>query len=332
MILIAPDKFKGTISASRAAEIIAQACRDTNVVKLPMADGGEGTAKALCQGPEWQERDSYYVNVGTRTAVIDSSAVIGARQPDLLMASSAPLGVKVREILQGGCQKVIIGVGGTATCDAGVGFLLALGPEKYETYRDKLIGLCDVSVPLLPSVGDNEELSVERMKTEPSALMFAAQKGAYDIDFPVLYRRLKEAKEKYGHGRSSQFDGAGGGMGFALATAIGAPCYPGAEFVLDAGNVRWSDIDFVITGEGCIDAQTSHGKVVDIVSRAAAVHGVPCVAIGGTVKDASGLACRCVATDDVMPDAPLTPEIAESRLSLTAQKLYEQIVSAGRRD
>lgn len=317
-ILIAPDKFKGTISARRASDIIARACGDIAYVTAPMADGGEGTAAALCRGSEWERRDDYYVNKRTKVAVIDSHDVIGSPASDLLRASSAPLGLKVREIIQGGCKKVVIGVGGTATCDGGEGFLYGLGIEKYAAYRDMLVGLCDVCVPLLPKSGMDD---LHLMKSEPSALMFAAQKGALDIDYPVLYRRLEAVRDKYSQGRSSQFDGAGGGLGFALASAIGAQCYQGAPYVLEHYDIKWDSIGMVITGEGCIDKQTCRGKVVAAVSDAAAARGIPCVAIGGAVKDASGLTCECVAADAEFGDEPLSAEVAEKRLYAAAKKV-----------
>lgn len=311
MILIAPDKFKGTLSATQAVAIIADELSAFFCLRAPMADGGEGTAAILCSGPQWVQHDCYYVDRSSRTAVIDSSAVIGKRQPDLLKASSAPLGIRVREIIKGGCDKVVIGIGGTAVCDGGLGFIEGLGLDHYESYRRHIVGLSDVAVPLLPESG-------AAMESEPSALMFARQKGARDIDFPVLFQRLKNVQKEYSHGRTSPFDGAGGGLGFAIASAIGAPCHPGANYVLDHYGLDWSQVDVAITGEGCVDAQTSRGKAAMAVMDAAASRGIPCIVVGGTV--APSAACpqgvTLLAADEYLPGENLSKTVAEERLRL----------------
>lgn len=314
MILIAPDKFKGTLSAVQAATIIASALDERPTIMAPMADGGEGTAAILCAGPEWEKRlihgqhtEYYYVNEQRKIGVIDSSAVIGMLpENDILRRSSFPLGALVREILMGGCEKVIIGVGGTGICDGGEGFLEGIGIEKYHLYQNKLIGLCDVSVPLLPSDGDC-------FSNLPSALMFAKQKGATPLDMPILLNRLRRVYGEYGCGSVCPFDGAGGGLGFAIGNAIGASCFSGAEYVLESYNIDWSEIDLVITGEGKIDGQTAQGKVVSVVSRVAAIYNKPVIAFGGTVEN--GLESDTViSTDKYSPDLVLNHNTAELRL------------------
>lgn len=324
MILIAPDKYKGTLSARQASAIIAEALADNFCITAPMADGGEGTAAALAHGAGWEERDCYYVHRPTRTAAIDSSAVIGIGAfpgHDILKASSAQLGIKVREILESGCDRVIIGIGGTGCCDGGVGFLEGLGLDKYHTYRNRVIGLSDVAVPLLPP----DDISDDNATAYPCALMFAPQKGALSCDIPVLRGKLQQAVKDYSDSRSSIYDGAGGGLGFAIATAIGAPCYPGAQYVLDQYDIDWDKISLVITGEGKIDAQTSRGKVVDTMARNAAARGIPCVAIGGCVslsdEQARDFPCRIIDSSTHYPWLPLTADTAAKRLAKAASEL-----------
>lgn len=323
MILIAPDKFKGTLSARQAASIIADELSAYYCVKAPMADGGEGTASILCASPRWEEHDQYYVDRASRTAVIDSSAVIGKRQPDLLKASSAPLGIKVREIVKGGCDKVVIGIGGTAVCDGGLGFLEGLGLDHYENYRHHIVGLSDVAVPLVPE-GEGD------LEHEPSALMFARQKGARDVDFPVLLQRLKNVKKEFSHGRTSPYDGAGGGLGFAIASAIGAPCYSGAKYVLDHYDINWAEVDVAITGEGRVDAQTRRGKAAQAVAEAAASHGVPCIVVGGAV--APDAVCPegayLFAADEFMRGSTLSEAVAEERLRLCVRNRIVPVIQS----
>lgn len=309
MILIAPDKFKGTLTAKEAAEIIANALRPARCLMMPMADGGEGTAEILGRGPEWEVRDCYRVEPRSRTAVIDSSAVIGLRAraaaTDILKASSAPLGVKVREILKGGCDTVIIGIGGTGTCDGGAGFIEALGEEKLAQYKDSIIGLSDVSVPLVAADG------------QPSALMFAPQKGATDSDMQVMRQRLERMYSRYP--QRTPYDGAGGGLGFAIAGIIGARCYCGAEYVLNQYNINWRDISLVVTGEGRIDEQTAQGKVVETVRRAATARGIPVLAIGGSVADGME-SPMVVSTSHYLPELPLNKDTAARRLGLAVRE------------
>lgn len=313
MILIAPDKFKGTLTAIEAADIIADALGGKDVVKAPMADGGEGTAKMLCRDLRWQPHDCYYVDPRSRTAVIDSSAVIGLAgvdlgRHDILRATSYPLGVKVREILKGGCRKVVIGVGGTSTCDGGMGFLEALDSDKLYTYRNSIVGLSDVRVPLVAPIG------------QPSALMFAAQKGASGIDIEVLHRRLTEIYREYPHSRSP-FDGAGGGLGFAIASAIGAECFDGAAYVLDHYDIRWHDISMIITGEGSIDAQTSQGKVVSVLQAKGKELNIPVIAFGGKVEP--GLESdTVVSTTKFYPELSLDKKTAALRLKAAVKSVF----------
>lgn len=311
-ILIAPDKFKGTLTARETADIIASELTAWPCVIAPMADGGEGTAQALCSGPEWEFRGRYYLNPAKSIAVIDSSAVVGI-QPgaDILTLTSEPLGALVRHLVEiDSIEKVIIGVGGTGICDGGIGFLHALG--DYKCYADRLLGLCDVAVPLLP-----------QQPGGPSTLMFAPQKGATETDIPVLRERLEAAMLTYGNG-SKPFDGAGGGLGFAIGNAIGAPCVGGAQFVLDHFGIDWREITCVVTGEGRLDEQTAQGKVVSVLACAAAERGVPCFVLAGSVSD-NIANDRVINASVFLPNSPLTPAIAAARISHAARQLAMKI-------
>lgn len=324
MILIAPDKYKGTLSAFEAARIIASACARPFLL-APMADGGEGTACVLCRGDEWMSHGKAFINTRTAEAVIDSSAVIGLQGVDLrthniLTASSAPLGREVRRLLDYGCTKVKIGIGGTCTCDGGAGFLEALG--DYAACKDRLLGLSDVQVPLLAPAG------------RPSALMFAPQKGATDEMLYLLADKLARVEGKYGPGHSP-YDGAGGGLGYALASVIGCEVVSGAAYVLDSYGIDWGKIDLVVTGEGRYDSQTLRGKVVQAVRSHARSRGIPVVVLAGSVAQEGVIAADLLSADETMtdagteivacdkflPDSPLTPATAATRLYLAAQSV-----------
>lgn len=310
MILIAPDKFKGTLTATQVARIIDSELPG-DCLMMPMADGGEGTAEAIASAtPGWVQRNGYFVHPASATAAIDSSAVIGLGRVDvghhdILSASSAPLGVAVREILKGGCKKVIIGVGGTSTCDGGLGFLEVLGLERLHEYRESLMALCDVKVPLTAPAGS------------PSALMFAPQKGAGSADLPILKSRLESIGRRWPH-RRSEFDGAGGGLGFALASVIGCRACLGAEYILGLNDVDWDKISLVVTGEGRVDPQTARGKVVAVMQHAAARHNIPTVVFGGYVEPRLQSA-RVISTCDT-PPARLSAGLAEENLRLAVRR------------
>lgn len=300
-ILIANDKFKGTMSAEEAALIIAETVGKDKYILAPMADGGEGTARTIAANSPWQCRGEWYYNSLTREAAVDSSAVIGLQlinpgtRTDILTATSAPLGTLLNTIAESGAQRIYLGIGGTSTCDGGEGMLDALSPRH--NWRSLLVGLSDVAVPL------------------QDALMFAPQKGATPEQLPLLAERLRRVQKRFGG--VSKWDGAGGGIGYAVASAIGAECVSGAEFVLSRYNIDWQLIDLVITGEGRIDAQTERGKVVSVVSAAAKAHGVRCIAIGGCV-DATMLGNDVIDTSAFLPHVPLTAENARKRLRLAA--------------
>ena len=293
MILIAPDKFKGTMSAETAAHCIASTLSlyGYESIKFPMADGGEGTAMILAHiyglQPESCVPKCYVKSDGT-VGVMEAGVLTygNTRSRDIVMdKDSAELGEALRLVMGKYPQMhtLYLGIGGTGTCDGGAGMLRVLRQYGLETRASQcLVGLCDVRVPLVAPIG------------EPSALMFAPQKGALPEDLPLLAERLRKWQE-HRPGRSSVYDGAGGGLGFALASVLGARCVDGAAYFAEA--IPWErGIDLIVSGEGRIDEQTSRGKVVDTLRRLAAAHGVPFLAFGGCVTTASSWALSC--TDD----------------------------------
>ncbi len=309
MILVATDKYRGTLTAGEASEIIASCLKDP-CMTLPMADGGEGTAEALAAGPDWLTlRPGVKVNRLLRQAVVDSSAVIGYSNfpPDMapMDRTSAPLGQLLNDLYREYHPRTIyIGVGGTAICDGGRGLLESLNPNV--PWSAILHGLVDVEVPLLPSVEGGD-----------SALMFCRQKGFSEADMPRVVKNLQEVIRLYGPA-VSRFDGAGGGLGYALASALSAPCELGAEFILRNARIPWEDITDIITGEGRYDRQTRHGKVVATLAAEGVRRGIPVVCLAGCVESGAtpvnGL--RLIDTSAYLPDHPLTPTLAAQRLSL----------------
>lgn len=305
MILVAPDKFKGTMSAETVAHCIADTLASFGYksIEFPMADGGEGTAAILARIYSLQHEPTVpecYVSTDGTIGVMEAGAFTygSARSRDAVMnRDSAALGEALMLILDKypRMNSLYLGVGGTGTCDGGEGMLRVLEQCGLETRASQcLVGLCDVRVPLVAPIGC------------PSALMFAPQKGALPEDLPLLAERLRKWQEHW-PGRSSVYDGAGGGLGFALASVLGARCMDGAAYI--AESIGWEDIDLVVSGEGRIDEQTGRGKVVDTLRRLAAAHGVPFLAFGGCVAVDAPWALSC--TDAVMTEDNLpSPEQA----------------------
>lgn len=303
MILIAVDKFKGSLTADEAAAAIADglfaAGIREEVTICPMADGGEGTPDTVFGYPVIRSCDHIgWDNAGlVRKSILDrSSYALG----EYLMHEYGP------ERQTGGTAAPAINesspgwiaIGGTITSDGGAGMLQALGMRFYDAEGREIAThitprkLADVSKVEMSE--EEREYWLKRLRalsdveaslTGPGlcALDFAAQKGATPEDIETIRRGLKWFASLAASGKSSPIDGAGGGIGFAIASVLGCPYSNGAETILESKNIEWREFSLVITGEGRIDRQTGGGKVVDAVRRAAESHGVRCVAVGGYV-------------------------------------------------
>lgn len=335
-ILVAPDKFRGTLTSTEAARAIALGVHDVmpdaEVITIPMADGGEGTAAILAAAHnphEWELHTAtipsplpglpdneveYYINPVQRLALLDSSAAVGlnlipADKRDPLRATTKPLGVLLATIIERhDPREITIGLGGTATCDAGLGMVIAL--EEAHVKVPQLLGLYDVAVPLVAPIGKH------------SALTFVEQKGAKGDDIAILQKRLVDACKKLpGADPDTLGAGAAGGLGYAIL-ALGGTLISGSHMCAAA---RLDDLhpDLLITGEGSIDAQSELGKVLIFMAAYANSEGIPSIAIGGRVTSEGAMATLftvVVAADAYPPAGPLTPdglptpEVAAARL------------------
>lgn len=321
-IIICPDSFKGTLSASEAAEAIREgimdSAPDSEVVLLPIGDGGEGTSNAItstledyCKitadtiDPIHRPIKAGYYLQGTDTAVIESAAASGLTllapsERDIMTADTAGTGLLILDAYAKGARNFIICMGGTATCDGGRG--------AYEVLKKADIGdasftlLCDVETPLCGVQG--------------AASVFGPQKGALPHQIPVLDRRLRELAEEYSsiNGKNvadEKFAGAAGGLAGMLMACFDAVAVAGADEVLKLVGFRRAlkDADLVITGEGKADRTTLTGKAAFRVLQEAGREGVPVVLIAGCVEDcealmAAGFGRVVQATPDGMePDA-----------------------------
>lgn len=341
MILVAPDKFKGTMTAREAAEAIERGLRRggvTDTVLLrPMADGGEGTPGILYAEALAGEPGVYALPDGD-SALVMSCELCGQGLKDIPPAgrSSRALGEAVRR-LGDRFDTVYIGIGGTLTVDAGLGFLQGLGftvrdasgtafteavtprliasrglseavaPE--ESFPE-IIGLCDVACPLVP-----------KRCCPVSAIDFAAQKGFVGEELQAMARKVISEADDCLLSPTAAFGGAGGGLGFAVGLVPGARCILGADYVLQLMDYCFEEATLVITGEGCIDSQTGAGKVVDAVWRAARKRNVPFLAVGGVVKGESPYprVLACQGSDKPLPSPQKASEILEKSVEKWAR-------------
>lgn len=287
-ILLAPASLKGVLDATSAAELLAEGVRGVAGARpalMPVADGGEGTAEVIARarGGTWHEatvRDALGRPVPARfallpdgTGVVDCAEAIGLpgilpAERDPLRATSAGLGDLLLAALDAGARTLLVGLGGSATVDGGVGMRDVVG-DRLATVP--LTAACDVASPLLGPRG--------------AARAFGPQKGADPDAVEELERRLAGLPELRPF---ADLPGAGaaGGLGAAFAS-LGARLVPGAGLVLETigAHAAVAAADLVITGEGRVDRTTGEGKAPGAVARLAGALGVRCVVFGGTVAD-----------------------------------------------
>lgn len=324
-VVIAPDSFKESLSAPVAADCIEAGFREVfpqaDTVKIPVADGGEGTVEAMVaatggrlvelsvRGPLGEETDAFYGITGDGTtaviemAVASGLALVAPENRDPSKTTSFGTGELILDALNAGLREFIIGIGGSATNDAGAGMLQALGVRLLDR-QDREIppgggGLarleridcngmdprlrecrflvaCDVDNPLVGARG--------------ASAVFGPQKGADPAMVEKLDANLQRFAERVAAdvGRDvAEAPGAGaaGGMGAALLAFLAAELRPGIDIIMAAVGLEQALVgaDLVITGEGRIDAQSIYGKAPLGVARAAARQGVPAVGIAGAL-------------------------------------------------
>lgn len=322
-VVIAPDKFAGTLSATEAASAISVGWRNAapgdDLILTPMSDGGpgfldtvaavfDGLTTATIQDPIGRNVPASWLQTdvgGTRIAVIESAQACGMmrltpEELDPSGASSYGVGQLISVALSSGARRILVGLGGTAANDGGAGMAQALG-----------VRLLDADGKELPRGGGalTRLASVDRSGLDPrlegvdviavadvdnplvgergASAVFGRQKGADE----ATAKRLDEAMAHYAaivgapELASAPGSGAAGGLGFALMVFAGATVQPGLTLVAGILGLRAkiADADIVVTGEGRFDEQSLHGKVPAGVAEIAAAAGVPCVVLAGDV-------------------------------------------------
>ena len=334
-IVLAPDKFKGSLSAPQVCAAMAAGVRrvhpDAAIDACPMADGGEGTVAALIAatrgrfetrrviGPLAEMKvDATFGLLGDgRTAVIEMAAASGLallksedRNPlntttfgtgELLMAAAA-LGV----------SEIVLGIGGSATVDGGIGCAQACGlPVLLEGGQpvSPTEPLCGRDLPSVLMIKHGRGSAIERVRIRVAcdvvnplfgpagaALVFGSQKGATPQQVRWLDDALRGLAERTGKLAEAQTPGAGaaGGLGFGMLAFFGAALQSGAAIIIEATRLRerLAGTDLCITGEGRLDEGSLHGKAPIAVARLCKEIGVPCVAVVGSVGEGAELSRR----------------------------------------
>jgi glycerate kinase len=319
-VLLAPDKFKGTLTAAEVAAHLSAGIRsvlpDIEIVVVPVSDGGDGLLDAAVEagyarvpirasGPTGVMGETWYARLGD-CAAVEMAEICGlARLPDGVPAPATATTRGVGEVdaaaLDAGCREILLGVGGSASTDGGSGLVSALGARVLDAggrpLEDGGLALAGASAldlaGLHPAVGDAEitvACDVDNPLTGPSgaAAVYGPQKGAG----PELVERLDAALSHWadvvaGTTGADQRDlpgaGAAGGLAYGAVAVLGARLRTGAEVVQELTGLEeaLSGVDLVVTGEGSLDEQTLRGKAPAGVAAAARRAGVEVVAVAG---------------------------------------------------
>jgi len=324
-ILIAPDKFKGALNAREIAENIAAGLLDifpdARIELVPMADGGEGTAEAICdaRGCSWleckahdplgREIEARYGWIDReRLAVMEMSEAAGMRrlsesERDPIRATTFGVGEMILDASKRGAKEIVIGLGGSATNDGGFGMARALGfrfdfqqEHEHEDIRvTDLLKLKRIEKPRhfeLPKIIAAVDVKNPLLGENGATRVFGPQKGASKGDLDKLDRALRKladivAREFGFDYRNQAGAGAAGGLGLGLVSFCGATIRPGFEVVAEAVGLesKMKEADLVITGEGSLDRQTLEGKTPAGVARLARKLRKPVFAVVGRASD-----------------------------------------------
>ena len=372
-VVIAIDSFKGCLPSQEAGEAAARGVRRAwpgcQTLIVPVADGGEGLLEALviasggrlvsvrAHCPLMEVREACYgLSRDGQTAFVEMARISGlplvpeARRNPLLTTTYGT-GELIRDALGRGCRRVLIGLGGSATNDAGMGMLQALGfrfldKEGKETAPGgqalgKVERIDDADV--LPAVRETVFLAACDVRNpfygpDGAAYVFAPQKGATPEQVEELdegLRHFSEVIRRHTGTDISTLPGAGaaGGMGGGLAAFLHAKLKPGIELVLDTAGfpALLRDADLVITGEGRADRQTLMGKVPAGILAEARKQGIPVMLLAGQVEDETALleagfkTVCCINPPGTPLSLALRPDFARQQLEDTAERVARAI-------
>ena len=378
-VVVAIDSLKGSMTSMEAGRAIREGILnvlpDTEVIVKPLADGGEGTTEALVEGLggelvetevhgplETPVKAVYGVVKETGTAIMEMAAAAGiilvGKDKRPLDATTYGVGEMIRDAVRRGCREFIIGIGGSATNDGGIGMLTALGYEFLDA-RGAAVGIGAGALGKVASIRTGRvlpELKGCRFRiacdvTNPlcgvngATYIYGPQKGVTED----LRDSLDAAMASYAQvirdclgtdHRESEGAGAAGGLGFAFLSCLNADLQPGIGLVMDAVDMEktMEGADLVFTGEGRLDGQTAMGKAPVGIAKLAKEHGAKVVALAGAVIEGAEK-CNENGIDAFFPilrrivtlDEAMDPETAKENMIRTAEQVI-RLVSAFRQD
>lgn len=330
--IIAPDSYKGCLRSIEVcrylAEGIRQSCPQSEIVMIPMADGGEGSVEAIVlstqgksnsfqvSGPTGKMVKAVYGisgNAGSENnvAIMEMASASGIEllapeELNPMKTSTYGTGQLLRHIIEAGARNIIIGIGGSATVDGGAGMAQALGYKFFDNQDNELTGpLGGGELKRIAAVDRSKvlpELAQCRIRiasdvnnpllgVNGAAKVFGPQKGATAEMVVELEANLKHYSNKliaagFARNCTTPGDGAAGGLGFALRTLCGAETVSGAGLIIKISGLRQklSGADLLITGEGCTDFQTAHGKLCTVIAQTAKENGIPAILVSGALR------------------------------------------------
>lgn len=365
-IILAFDKFKGSLSSEQVARAFKQGWQsvvpDSDIVTMPIADGGDGllqslatalgasTRSVVAHDPLGRSISTHYATSGDMAIIemaqVSGVALLEAEERNPMLTSSYGLGEVMLDALDRGARHMILGIGGSATNDCGMGMLEALGYRFYDAEGEVLEASGDAMCRVARIDAKHADARLSKCEIvvasdvdnvlygeRGAAWVYAKQKGATPVMIDALDRGMRSFAEVVGgdyHNRPGA--GAAGGLGYALMALLGATLKPGIELVLDTVgfDALLDDAQLVVTGEGRIDRQTLMGKGPSGVLRRARSKGVPVVAVGGRVEwceelDSSGFERIYEATPEGMPlDEAMQQTTAQQNICHAAMRIARE--------
>ena len=338
---------------------VKNALPSASVTVVPMSDGGEGSLQSVVDATNgrFTEVDildallrpikaRYGVFANGTTAFIESAQAVGlgmltSDERNPLNTSTYGVGQLIKHAVQSGCKQLIVGLGGSSTNDGGAGMLQALGSQLLDDNGNPigagnkaLAGLASVDISAAKELLNSVAVTIAGDVTNPlcgsggATYVFAPQKGAAEGDLAALDKNLERYAAVIGKTLGKSYAskagaGAAGGLGFALMVAADAAMRKGVELIADLLGLEAvvAKADIVFTGEGSIDGQTAHGKVVSGISAMSQKYGVPVVALCGKKSGSmAALHQQGLTATFSIADSPMT--LAESMQN--AERLLEE--------
>ena len=370
-VVVAIDSLKGSLSSLEAGNAIKQGIKrvyqDAKIIVKPLADGGEGTVEALVSGMNGKIetvvatgplgdkiKSSYGIIPEKRLAIMEMASIAGItllslKQRNPLYTTTYGLGEMIKDAISKGCNNFIIGIGGSATNDGGIGMLQALGFDLLDKDGNQvplgarglkdLVKIDDKNVlPELKKCQFKIACDVTNVLCGENgcSVVFGPQKGATsqmikDMD-QWLYNFANLAKKKYPHSDALvPGTGAAGGLGFAFLTFVKATLESGIDIILETIDLKsdLKDVDVVVTGEGCLDRQSAMGKAPVGVAKMAKLYNKPVIAFAGSVTKEAKL-CNQEGIDAYFPiirnittlQEAMAKENAKNNLTDTVEQVF----------